>query len=335
MHPKSRKNQVSFVYAIRSFVGYLEGTQKSLHTIKNYRLDLLAFQDFITKEYSDTLFRVDQVDGKDLERFREYLKEKGLKTNTRRRKILTVTQFMNYLSKRRKLSPEIAKKIPAPHKIERVPFTVSSTQLLLAIETLSDATLIEARNKALLWTLAETGCLVSEVAHLRFDSWTQTSPSQISLSLGVKSQRQVPVSKRLFQAIQNLKSFTKEGKAQENPLQVESLKESPPSPSSPGSKNTPWVFFGFNKFGSLGSPISSRGIELLVKQYGPRLGFPKMTPRTFRHSAVLHWYKKGIPQPEIQTLLGLKTAYAFRSYETLFKSSSETTSTSETTRTES
>lgn len=77
MQPKLRKTQVSFAYAIRSFIGYLEGTQKSLHTIKNYRLDLLAFQDFITKEYSDTLMRVDQVDTKDLERFREYLKERG------------------------------------------------------------------------------------------------------------------------------------------------------------------------------------------------------------------------------------------------------------------
>ena len=324
MQSKPRKTQVSFGYAIRSFVGYLEGTQKSLHTIKNYRLDLLAFQDFITKEYSDTLIRVDQVNGKDLERFREYLKERGLKTNTRRRKILTVTQFMNYLSRRRKLSPEVAKKMPAPHKIERVPFTVSSIQLIKAIQALHDETLIEARNKALLWTLAETGCLVSEVAHLRFDSWSQTSPTQITLSLGIKSQRQVPVSKSLFQAIQNLRNFTRGGKTTESPTH-EDLRQKDPH----------WIFFGFNKFGSLGSPISPRGIELLVKLYGPRLGFTELTPRTFRHSAVLHWFEKGIPQPEIQALLGLKTAYAFRSYELLFKSSSETTSISETIRTES
>lgn len=317
MQPKLPKTQVSFGYAIRSFVGYLEGTQKSLHTIKNYRLDLLAFQDFITKEYSDKLIRVDQIDSGDLGRFREYLKEKGLKTNTRRRKILTVAQFMNYLSKRKKLSPEVAKKIPAPHKIERVPFTVSSALLIEAIRALPDETLLEARNKALLWTLAETGCLVSEVAHLRFDSWTGIAPGQLTLSLGVKDQRQVPVTVELFHAIQNLKNFRVGGASPKVTLESH------------------WIFFGFNKFGSLGSPISSRGIELLVKHYGPRLGFPSLTPRTFRHSAVLHWFEKGIPIPQIQALLGLKTTYAFRSYEVLFKSNSETTSISETIQKES
>lgn len=228
---------------------------------------------------------------------------------------------MNYLSKRKKLSPEVAKKIPAPHKIERVPFTVSSTQLTKAIQALSDETLIEARNKALLWTLAETGCLVSEVAHLRFDNWTQASPHLTTLTLGIKSQRQVPVSKHLYQAIQNLRDFTLKSKAHLNPTQE--------------NRDGHCIFFGFNKFGSLGSPISPRGIELLVKLYGPRLGFPELTPRTFRHSAVLHWFEKGISQPQIQALLGLKTAYAFRSYELLFKSSSETTSISETIQPES
>jgi len=300
MQPKSRKTQVSFGYAIRSFVGYLEGTQKALHTIKNYRLDLLAFQDFIAKEYSNQLIRVDQVSVKDLARFREYLEEKGLKANTRRRKILTVTQFMNYLSKRRKLPPDVAKKMPAPHKIERVPLTVSSTQLLKVIQAMSDETLLEARNKALLWTLTETGCLVSEAAQLRFDSWSQAAP-EITLSLGINTQRQVPVSKELFQAIQKLKSFA-------------------PQALSTTAK-ADWIFYGFNKFGALGSHISPRGIELVVRLYGPRLGFPELTPRIFRHSAVLNWFEKGIPQPEIQALLGLKTAYAFRAYELLFNSS--------------
>ncbi|MEO7164616.1 MAG: site-specific integrase, partial [Bdellovibrionia bacterium] len=156
---------------------------------------------------------------------------------------------------------------------------------------------------------------------LRFDSWNQASPTLTTLSLGIKSQRQVPVSKQLFQAIQNLKNFTTSNK--------------PISNLNPENRDNHCIFFGFNKFGSLGSPISPRGIELLVRLYGPKLGFPELTPRTFRHSAVLHWFEKGIPQAEIQALLGLKTAYAFRSYELLFKSSSETTSISETSQPES
>jgi site-specific recombinase XerD len=300
MPAKVKKNQIDFPYAIRSFIGYLEGTHKSAHTIKNYRLDIFAFQSFIHQEYEGQPIQLDQINRVDLERYREYLKEKGLKTNTRRRKILTVTQFLNYLAKRKKLAPEMAQKLPAPHKIERIPFTVSSRLLIETIRSLPYETLLEARNKALLWTLAETGCLVSEVTELRFDQWSQAPSSTPLVQIGAKSPRTVPVSVELFQVIQDLKKR---------------------------AKDSTWIFLGFNKFGSLGAPITPRGVEMLVKHYGPRLGFKDLTPRTFRHSVILQWFEKGLPQMEIQTRLGLKTTYAFRSYEALLKSNLRTTST--------
>src|SRR4051812_22146947 len=107
MPAKTRRNPIHFPYAIRNFVGYLEGTKKAAHTIKNYRLDIEAFQDFIFQEYLGKPITLEQMSRADLERYRDFLKEKGFKTNTRRRKLLTVTQFLNYLSKRKKLGPEM------------------------------------------------------------------------------------------------------------------------------------------------------------------------------------------------------------------------------------
>jgi integrase/recombinase XerD len=302
MPSKTQRNQIDFPYAIRSFVGYLEGTKKSALTIKNYRLDISAFQTFIHNEYEGKVPHLDQISRQDLDRYRDHLKEKGFKTNTRRRKILTVTQFLNYLAKRKKVAPEMGKKIPAPHKIERVPFTVSTQQLISSIQQLPEESLIETRNKALLWTLAETGCLVSEVIQLKFGNWLQNGPLGASVQIGTKNLRIVPVSIDLFEVIQELKA---------------------------SSKDSNWIFLGFNKFGSLGSPITARGVEMLVKAYGVRLGFRKLTPRTFRHSVILKWFEDALPQSEIQARLGLKTTYAFRSYEPLIKSSSKTTSNSE------
>lgn len=297
---------MNFPQAIRSFVGYLEGTEKAAHTIKNYRQDLLAFQRFIQKEYGEEYLhkelKLDRMDPLDLQRFREHLKEKGLKINTRRRKILTVTQFMNFLAKRKKLPPEMARKVPAPHKVERIPLTVSSAQLIEAIRNLKEDTLIGQRNQALLWTLAETGCLVSEVSGLRYEQWSQINSTSAVLHIAGKFTRTVPVSVDLYQAILKLKTLSKESE---------------------------WVFTGFNKFGSLGSPMTPRGVEMLVKAYGPKLGLGELTPRTFRHSIILQWFMEQIPQNEIQARLGLKTTYAFRSYEPLLKSSLKTTSTDE------
>jgi site-specific recombinase XerD len=307
LQTKPQRKQVDFPYAIRSFIGYLEGTKKSAHTIKNYRLDLKAFQSFLNQDSTHKLVKLEEVTRSDLERYRHFLKEKGLKINTRRRKILTVTQFLNYLAKRKKLSPEFAQKIPAPHKVERIPFTVSAQDLVSAILNLQEETVLDLRNKVLLWSLAETGCLVSEVTELKFEQWTMT-PHGAFLRLVGKSSRSIPVTSELLQAVMTLKKT---------------------------AKNSSWIFQGYNKFGSLGSPITPRGVELLVKHYGPILGFTELTPRTFRHSVILKWFQDGMPQNEIQTRLGLKTTYAFRSYEPLLKSKKGATSNSETTPTES
>jgi site-specific recombinase XerD len=201
----------------------------------------------------------------------------------------------------------VAKKIPAPHKVERIPFTVCSEQLVQAIGDLPTDTLIDARNRVLLWTLAETGCLVSEVTEIKFEHWSRNGASQAMVQIPGKSERLIPVSSELFFAIQQLKEKCASGKA---------------IPS--------WIFLGFNKYGSLGAPISARGVELLVKLYSKKLGFSDLTPRIFRHSVILRWFEEGVSPKEIQSWLGLKTTYAFRSYEPLLiKSNSGTTSNAE------
>jgi len=303
---KSKPGPINFSYAIKSFMGYLEGTQKSAHTIKNYRLDILAFERFIVTRLGS---RLTDVGPADLEAFQNHLKEQGLKTNTRRRKILTVRKFLQYLSNRKKLAPELGKKVPAPHKIERIPLTVSTPTLLDAVRKLSHETVLDARNRAMLWILAETGCLVSELSPLRWVHFTMPTRTTASVRIEGKSARVIQISMELFEAVREISE------------------KSGPVPGA--------LFQGFNKFGSMGAPITSRGVELLVKTLAPRLGFPELTPRTFRHSATIHWFEQGINRREIQERLGLKTDYAFRAYEPLFKSSLKATSTSGTSPSES
>jgi site-specific recombinase XerD len=285
---------MGFARGLKSFVGYLEGTDKSEHTIKNYRLDLLSFQEFYEglNGAGSPPIPLHRVSPAHLDRFHEHLKALGLKTNTRRRKLLTVRRFLAFLVNRGKLPIELGAKIPTPHKIERVPLTVSSKDLLSTIRALPHESLIDERNRALLWTLAETGCQVSEVAQLRFDDWSaKWVQGKPTVSIRGKSPREIPVSRDLVDVIEALRSRSKS--------------ES--------------IFLGFNKFGALGGAISPRGVELLVKHFAPALGNAELTPRTFRHSVVVQWFKEGCSREEIQRRLGLRTAYAFRSYEPILK----------------
>ena len=286
-----------FATALRSFRGYLIGSGKALNTIESYDSDLATFQQFLESGLASTRVSLSKITLNDVEQYHDWLKLRGLKSNTRRRKILTLRRLLKHLTQRKKITIDIGRKLPAPEKIEKAPFTVSTKDLLSAVQALSAGTSILARNRVLLWVLAETGAQVSEVCRLKTEDFAQGTGL---LRISGKSERGVPISKALAAAALGLSS------------------------SSGGSA---WIFTGHNKFGSLGSPISSRGIELIVKDYSDKLGLGDLTPRTFRHSAVLHWHQEGLTQEAIQKRLGLRTAYAFRIYEPLFKSNRETTST--------
>ena len=302
------KEYLDFPAALKSFMGYLEGTEKSVHTIKNYRFDLMNFQKFLGVRYEGKTPRLRELDQDDLEGYSEFLKKEGLRTNTRRRRLLTIRRFMGYLSRRNKVPQELDRKLPAPHKIERIPFTIPSEALIGEIRALPAETVLDARNRVLLWVMAETGCLVSEVTRLRFEQWVEKGKS-VELRILGKAARAVPVSRELFEAVQELRDSRNELKAPKGP-----------------KADDPWLFHGFNRHGSMGKPMSPRGVELLVRAYAGRLfeGAPnaeedeEVTPRTFRHSAVLRWFQEGKSRDEIQKLLGLKSAYAFRVYDVLF-----------------
>lgn len=279
---KRQKKPLTFAYALRSFMGYLEGTEKALHTVKNYQSDLRSFEDFLERGLGSKRVLLHLVQREDLEQYHEFLKAEGFKSNTRRRKLLTVRRLLRYLTQRNQIGIDVGKKLPTPHKIERVPYTVPGEELLTAIRALPTGTELQARNRVLLWVLAETGCQVSEVTQVRPIDFE----SDRLLTIRGKASRTVEISKPLAEAARTLPR-----KDRQSPL-----------------------FPGHNKFGPLGGAITSRGVELLVKGHSIRLGFPKLTPRTFRHSAVIRWHQEGTEQNVIQKRLGLRTAYAFRIY---------------------
>lgn len=287
MSGRQAKRQLTFSYASKSFVGYLEGTGKAAHTIANYRQDLGLFEKFVGSKLTKKPILVDQLTLKDLRTYAEYLKSQGFHDNTRRRRLLTVRRFFEYLTRRGRIEVDLAKRVPAPHKIEKIPHVHDAAEMLKKIRKLPSDSLLQLRNRVLLTTLVETGCLVSEVARLRFD---QFDFDGAVLEVLGKSARKIPVSQMLL-------------------AEVASLRE-----RCPGKH----LFLGFNRFGPMAAtPMTPRGVELLVKAHADRIGPVTLTPRTIRHSVVVHWAKQGLTQPRIKELLGLKTDYAFRAYAPL------------------
>lgn len=307
---KSKKSASSlgFTAALRSFLGHLEGTGKASHTVASYRFDLQSFDEYLRdQKHTAGMSNVRSIARKDLERFHDWLKQNGQKTNTRRRKLMTVRKLMQYLTARKKLDLDIGRKLPAPEKVERVPVTLDATALRKSVLEKDGSSHLRLRNTVLLLTLLETGASVSEVAKLR---WSMIDFQAGTLRFLGKSERDLPMSSELTSRFAKLRTHA---------VDSDDL-----------------CFVGFNRYGpvrlgkkSIG--ITSRGVEMLVKGFCEDLGFSEITPRTIRHSAVVAWFRAGVAEPEIQKRLGLKTAYAFRIYQPIFqsiRSSSGTTSTS-------
>lgn len=272
--------ETSIPHFIKSFVGYLEGTGKSSHTIRNYQIDLRAFQDYLDA-LTPKRIGLDQLLPEDVLQYPDFLKAQGLKVNTRRRRILTLRKWLRYLKSRNKLGFDLSDRIPAPGKMERVPKLSSRPDLVRKIDELPTDEPIHFRNRALLRTLAETGCLVSELIHLRFEDFKK---GQVSFS--GKRERSVPISEKLFSEIQTIKR------------------------SYPAAKH---CFLSYGKSRVTQIPLTSRAVELLFRSLEGAIqqGFDS---RTFRQAAILAWSKEGLSADEIQKRLGLKSKYAFRVY---------------------
>ncbi len=304
----------SFAAATKSFLGHLEGTAKSKHTIEAYRFDLQSFGEFLaTHRRGQRLPDPRSWSRKDLERYHDWLRASGQKSNTRRRKLMTVRKWMHYLTARNKIELDIGKKLPAPEKIERVPATIDAAALEVAITARAGDSLLALRNQALLLLLIDTGATVSEIASLR---WASVDFSAGRIRFVGKSERELPLKSKTLSVLTRL---SKTRPTEENDDEL--------------------CFVGYNRHGPIRIgkrplAITPRGIEMVVKTLADTLGFPGVTPRILRHSTVVAWYREGVAEDEIQRRLGLKTDYAFRIYAPIFariregaKSSSSTTST--------
>lgn len=291
--PKRRKHiaPVTLTFAVKSYVGHLEGTGKSANSISSYRSDLKTFSDYINIKLNRDPVVMGSLTIRDIENYQSYLKASGLGANTRRRKTLCLRRFFRYLNKRGYIHLDIETKLPAPHKVEKIPEIIDLRELKSVLDLDVQTDYLDLRNKVLIWTMAETGALVSEVVLLRFADLRKKS-DQFELRLGGSETRTVQISPALGKAFEKLKHASK-------PLRIK----------------TSWAFLGFNRSGPLGSHMSKRAAELILKSTSLNTEFKNLTPRLLRHSCAAEWLKSGIEPCEVQRRLGLKTQYSFKMYQ--------------------
>jgi integrase/recombinase XerD len=254
--------------------------------MSSYASDLEAFRSFLEVQQKTKSPDWSRLTLEHLEEYAEHLKALGQKSNTRRRKLLTLRKLLRYLHGRKEFPLDVSRKLPTPSKLERKPQLLDYEALTRQLEKLPQGTELEQRNALLVAFLLETGALISEVAPLQWREWNKKS-GEIHI-LG-KRERTLLLSADLNERLRSWWDRVNEA-------------------------GCPWIFSGHNRFGSRGGAVSTRGIELAIKQVASRLGVEELVPRLFRQCVISHWIRQGMESKKIQERLGLTSDYSLRVY---------------------
>ena len=144
---------------IDKFIRYLQiEKDASLHTIKTYRADLLAFKDFL-KGVQDP----NKVNYLLLRKFLAHLKDVQYDRKTIARKLACLRSFFKFLCRDGYLRENPAAGLSTPKLQKKLPLFLDVDKTIKVLQAPNDKDLAGLRDRAILETLYSTGMRVSEL----------------------------------------------------------------------------------------------------------------------------------------------------------------------------
>ncbi|MCA6766339.1 site-specific tyrosine recombinase XerD [Enterococcus hirae] len=248
----------------------------SLNTRKSYERDLLQYLHYLEDEQITSWQDVDRyVVINYLEKMHDEKKAPATVT----RMITSLRRFHQFLRQERLTDHDPMQHIDTPKKVQKLPSTLSLTEVERLIETPDTTKNLGIRDRAILEVMYATGMRVSELVGLKL--------SDLHLSLGLvqtlgkgDKERIIPLGDY---AIQWLERYLDEAR----PLLVANPSETQ-------------VFVNHH-----GTGLSRQGIWKNLKQLVREAGIDKeVTPHTLRHSFATHLLENGADLRTVQELLG-------------------------------
>jgi len=287
---------MDFNKSAKSYLKYLEMVKNvSIHTIRNYSIDLNSFKEFIeinilklklisNKNFEDKTFCVKQINKWIVRNYLSFLYDKKMKNKTIMRRISSLRSFFKYLMKEKLININPMEEIESPKKEKALPNALLYDQVELLFGMCDVNTYLGLRDRAIMELFYSSGLRLSELVDLDREDFDEAS-LLINVYGKGKKQRIVPITKTacvwikkyLYHDERNLD--TKEHKKQ---------------------KVNDAIFL--NRFGSR---ITVRSIDRNFKRYLKLSGLPEnITPHTIRHTIATHWLENGMDLKTIQMLLG-------------------------------
>lgn len=251
---------------------------RSDNTIQNYRLDLEKFRQFLKEKHIKT---IEEVDEEAVQQFMTYLNEQQFAPSTTSRILSTLRQFYRFLLKEEVVQTNPMEAFHSPKKAKRLPKYLSNEEVEAIIEAPDTRTLWGIRDRAILELMYATGLRVSELTHLTLGELHLEMGFIQTVGKGDK-ERILPIGEV---AIQWLERYLDEVRP------IFDLKSAP---------NTAVVFLT-----ERGNRFTRQGIWKNLNKYVSLSGVKgRVSPHMLRHSFATHLLENGADLRMVQELLG-------------------------------
>ena len=265
----------AFEKSAEAFINYLRDVrQLSIHTLDNYRRDLITLQRYCEKQGRKS---PDDLVEADIRQWVSQLHRRGLAGSSIQRSLSAARSFFNFLGRESGRPRNPAASVQAPRKPRKLPKTLDADQVerYLAFE---EQSLTAIRDRAMAEFFYSSGLRLAELVSVNVDDIDRRSQLVTVTGKGDKT-RTVPVGSFALAAIERW-------------LQVR-----------PGSQDNDGERALFTS--SRGNRISTRSVQARLKLQGRKSGMHQdVHPHMLRHSFASHMLESSGDLRAVQELLG-------------------------------
>lgn len=270
---------------IERYLQYMGSVKNgSEHTLRNYRLDLSFFKEFLDKSFSGACFSLSLIDKRHIRNYLTHLSSQGMARRTVLRRLSSLRSFFKYLVREKELSSSPLDEIESPKLEKTIPpsLTIDQVDRLFAQPDLS--CYLGFRDRCVMELFYSSGLRVSELVGLCREDM-DLGQNLLRIKGKGRKERIVPIT-------QNAKGWLEKYLCHpERNIDADSHKS---------EKDQRAIFL--NKWGKR---LTSRSVDRMMQQYLKMSGLSgKITPHTIRHTIATHWLEKGMDLKTIQVLLG-------------------------------
>ena len=246
---------------LEDFTAYLASEKGvSLNTLQAYRSDV--------EKYIQS--------GLEIEPFLASLKEKGYKSSSLSRALISLKVYYKFLKREGLIAVNEVKLLQGPKLWQLIPDILSEEEMEKLLDTPPKESYVGARDRAIFELLYSSGLRVSELIQIKFNDVDDTFVKVMGKG---RKERVVPVGKPAIQAIDFwLSNYRDQFDSEKNPFLFLTEK---------------------------GKPMSRVEVWRQVKTWAKKAGIKKsISPHTLRHSFATHLLDHGADLRIIQEMLG-------------------------------